>query len=90
MGNEEGRKSDWRMLTEKEKGSTDCGDLEPRQIFDFETEGIQNLGEDIKREEELKTGKGNKIRGFLVFALIPLLRTLIFFLNQVEKHWGNQ
>lgn len=61
MGSEEGRKSDWRMLTEREKGSTHCGDLEPRQIFDFETEEIQSLGEDIKREEELKTGKGNKI-----------------------------
>lgn len=40
------------MLTEKEKRSTDCGDLEPRQIFDFETEGIYKLGEEIKKEEE--------------------------------------
>lgn len=52
MGSKEIEKNDWRTLTEKEKGSIDWGDLEPRQVFDFETEGIYRLGEDIKKEEE--------------------------------------
>lgn len=36
----------------RKKGSIDSEDLEPRQVFYFETEGIYGLGEDIKREEE--------------------------------------